>query len=96
MPLFPYSLDKFHVVTCWRKDERFHKEVIEYETDYGDTFKSPHMDIEPAKGSVLFRWHSHQFPKDLVIKQNAILTVRVMLDWKVLFESYIMIEERAG
>ncbi len=91
---FPYRFDKLHAVTCWRKDERFHKEVIEYATDYGTSVKSPHMDIEPAKGSVFFRWHAHQFPSNFEIEKPTILTVRVILDWEVHFESYIMIEER--
>ena len=96
VPSFPYHFDKLHAVTCWRKDSRFHKEVIEYETDYGASVKSPHMDIEPAKGSVLFRWHAHQFPTTLEIERPTILTVRVILDWQVRLESYIMIEEHAG
>ncbi|PIQ85100.1 MAG: hypothetical protein COV74_10915 [Candidatus Omnitrophica bacterium CG11_big_fil_rev_8_21_14_0_20_45_26] len=94
VPSFPHSFRELQVVTCWRKDERFHKEVIEYETDYGAKAKSPHMDIEPAKDSVIFRWHAHQFPSHFKIEQPAILTVRVVLDWKICFESYIMIEEK--
>ena len=89
---FPYSLKQLYAVTCWRKDEKFHKEVIEYTTGYGDTFRSPHMDIEPVKSSVLFRWHKHQFPPNLVIKEPTILSVKVILDWDVKFESYVMIE----
>ena len=93
VPKFPHKLNYLHAVTCWRKDDRFHKEVIEYETEHGDSFKSPHMDIEPAKGSVYFRWHTHQFPHDLVIERATTLTVRVVLDWEVKFQSYIVIEE---
>lgn len=93
VPSFPYYFDEMHAVTCWRKDRRFHKEVIEYTTDYGETVKSPHMDIEPAKDSVLFRWHAHQFPQDLEISQPTLLTIRVILDWEVRFESYLMIEQ---
>ena len=90
---FPYQLESVYAVTCWRKDSRFHKEVIEYSTDYGTSFKSPHMDIEPVTNSVLFRWHKHPFPPDLVIEKPTLLTIRVTLDWKVMFESYVMIEE---
>ncbi len=90
---FPYRFPKTYVVTCWRKDERFHKEVIEYATDYGETVKSPPMDIEPVTSSVLFRWHKHQFPSELSMSKPAILTVRVILDWKTVFESYLMIEQ---
>ena len=93
VPKFPYYFDKIFAVTCWRKDKRFHKEVIEYETDYGAGVKSPHMDIEPVTNSVLFRWHKHQFPMDLAIDKPTILTVRVILDWKVNWETYIMIEQ---
>ena len=80
VPRFPYHFDKLHAVTCWRKDERFHKEVIEYATDYGTAIKSQHMDIEPAQGSVFFRWHAHQFPSDFAIEKPTVLTVRVILD----------------
>lgn len=90
---FPYYFDSLYVVTCWRKDSRFHKEVIEYSTPDGSVHKSPHMDIEPVTNSVLFRWHKHQFPANFEIKEPVILTVRVILDWKVFFESYIMIEK---
>ena len=90
---FPYSPDTLYAVTCWRKDKRFHKEVIEYSTDYGASFKSPPMDIEPVTDSVLFRWHKHLFPPDFEIEKPAILTVRVILDWKVLLESYVMLEQ---
>lgn len=90
---FPYSLGNLYAVTCWRKDKRFHKEVIEYSTDYGEAVRSPHMDIEPVTDSVLFRWHKHLFPPDFSIKEPTILTVRVILDWKTQFESYLMIEK---
>ena len=89
---FPYRFLNTCVVTCWRKDKRFHKEVIEYSTEYGTVIKSPHMDIEPVTDSVLFRWHKHIFPSDLVIERPTLLTIRVILDWKVLHESYLMIE----
>ena len=90
---FPFTLDKLYAVTCWRKDKRFHKEVIEYAADYGESARSPHMDIEPVTDHVLFRWHKHFFPTNFMIKQPAILTVRVILDAKVHFESYVMIEK---
>ena len=93
VPSFPHALNYLHAVTCWRKDSRFHKEVIEYETDYGASFRSPHMDIEPAKGSVYFRWHAHQFPQELVIEKAATITIRVILDWEVKFQSYIVVEK---
>ncbi len=92
-PRFPFSPGHLYVVTCWRKDERFHKEVIEYSTAYGATQRSPHMDIEPVTDSVIFRWHKHVFPADFVIKEPTLLTVRVILDWKVHFESYLLIEK---
>ena len=93
VPQFPYYFSKTYAVTCWRKDKRFHKEVIEYSTDYGKTVKTPPMDIEPVTSSVFFRWHKHQFPTDFSIEKPTLLTVRVVLDWKVMFESYIMIEQ---
>lgn len=93
VPKFPHHFAKTYAVTCWRKDKKFHKEVIEYSTDYGASVRSPHMDIEPVTNSVLFRWHKHQFPAELAIEKATILTVRVILDWKVLFESYVMIEQ---
>lgn len=96
VPAFPCRFEKLYVVTCWRKDTRFHKEVLEYETDYGATARSAHMDIEPLKGNVLFRWHAHQFPATLEITKPTTLTIRVILDWKTHFESYIMVEERAA
>jgi hypothetical protein len=89
---FPHHFDKLYAVTCWRKDKKFHKEVIEYATDYGTTVRSAHMDIEPVTNSVLFRWHKHLFPQNLIIEKPTILTVRVILDWEVRHESYIMIE----
>ena len=94
VPNFPHTLNYLNAVTCWRKDAKFHKEVIEYETDYGVSFKSPHMDIEPARGSVYFRWHAHQFPAKLIIEKPTKLTVRVILDWETKFESYIVVEEK--
>ncbi len=93
-PSFPFYLDPLYVVTCWRKDQRFHKEVIEYATDYGAVVRSPHMDIEPIKDSVLFRWHTHLFPRDFAIEKPTTLTIRVILDWKVMWESWILIEEQ--
>lgn len=95
VPSFPHQFDEHYVVTCWRKDKRFHKEVIEYQTDYGASIRTPHMDIEPVTDSVLFRWHKHQFPTDFTIEKTCILTIKVILDWKVLFESYILIEQAA-
>lgn len=93
VPQFPFYFSHHYAVTCWRKDRRFHKEVIEYATDYGTSTRSAHMDIEPISGSVLFRWHKHAFPADFSIEKDTLLTVRVILDWKVLFESYVMIEK---
>ena len=93
VPQFPYLFTTMFAVTCWRKDKRFHKEVIEYATDYGTSVKSPHMDIEPVTNTVLFRWHKHQFPTTFSIDKPTLLTVRVVLDWKIHFESYIMIEK---
>jgi hypothetical protein len=89
---FPYYFTELYVVTCWRKDQRFHKEVIEYATDYGTSLRSPHMDIEPLKDSVLFRWHTHRFPTDFAIEKPTTLTIRVILDWKIQWESYLLIE----
>lgn len=94
VPDFPYTFGPMYAVTCWRKDRRFHKEVIEYTTDDGVTVKSPHMDIEPVTDSVLFRWHKHPFPSTLVIEKPTLLHVKVILDWKVHFESYLMIEKQ--
>ena len=90
---FPYHFEKLYAVTCWRKDKKFHKEVLEYATAEGQSYRSPHMDIEPVTDSVLFRWHKHQFPTDFAVEKPTLLTVRVILDWQTLFESYIMIEE---
>ena len=93
VPSFPARLENTCVVTCWRKDSRFHKEVIEYETDDGASWRSPHMDIEPVTSSVLFRWHKHQVPADIVLEKPVILTVRVILDAGTVHESYLMIEK---
>ena len=90
---FPFYFGPLYVVTCWRKDSRFHKEVIEYATDYGTSVRSPHMDIEPAKDSVIFRWHTHRFPSDFSIGRPTVLTIRVILDWKTLLETYLLIEK---
>ena len=90
---FPYLLDNHFAITCWRKDARFHKEVIEYSTDYGLSYKSPHMDIEPVTDSVFFRWHKHPFPSNFAIDRNTLLTIKVILDWKVYWETYLMIEK---
>lgn len=90
---FPHRFDKLYAVTCWRKDQKFHKEVIEYSTDYGAVTRSPHMDIEPVTNSVLFRWHKHQFPQDFAIEKPCILTVKVILDWEVKWESYLLVEQ---
>jgi hypothetical protein len=92
---FPFFFDRLFAVTCWRKDKKFHKEVLEYETDYGAKVRSPHMDIEPVTDSVLFRWHKHQFPSDFAVEKPTHLTVRVILDWEVKWESYILIEQRS-
>ncbi len=92
---FPFYLNGLHAVTCWRKDKRFHKEVIEYSTDYGESVRSPHMDIEPVAGSVLFRWHKHLFPADFPIKAPTLLTLRVILDGKSVFESHLLIEKKS-
>lgn len=94
VPKFPYYFPRLYAVTCWRKDRRFHKEVIEYATDYGTSVRSPHMDIEPITDSVLFRWHTHRFPADFVIERPTTLTVRVLLDGTVRFESCLLIEKR--
>jgi len=94
VPSFPHHFDRLFAVTCWRKDKMFHKEVIEYATEDGQVLKTPPMDIEPVTSSVLFRWHKHAFPADLEIKEDGLLHIRVILDWKVHFESYLMIEKR--
>ncbi len=95
VPAYPYRFDKLCAVTCWRKDKMFHKEVIEYLTEDGRIFKTAPMDIEPVTSSVLFRWHKHAFPPGLEIKEDGLLHLRVVLDWKVHFESYLMIEKSA-
>lgn len=92
-PRFPYHFGTLYAITCWRKDKRFHKEVIEYATDYGTTIRSPHMDIEPVTDSVLFRWHKHPFPIDFPIERPGLLTLRVILDSQMQFESYLLIEK---
>ena len=92
VPKFPYYFKQFYTVTCWRKDGRFHKEVIEYATGYGTSVRTPHMDVEPLEGSVLFRWHTHRFPTDFPIQKPTTLTVRVILDRKPVFESFLLIE----
>lgn len=94
VPSYPYSFGRLYAVTCWRKDKMFHKEIIEYTTGDGRVFKTPPMDIEPITSSVLFRWHKHAFPTDLEIREDGLLHIRVVLDWKINFESYIMIEKR--
>jgi len=96
VPSFPYHFDHLYAVTCWRKDKRFHKEVIEYELANGQIIKTPPMDIEPVTSSVLFRWHKHAFPADLEIKEDSLLHIRVILDWKLCWESYLMIEKHGG
>ena len=93
VPDFPYYFDQLLAVTCWRKNQRFHKEVIEYMTEDGKSLRTPHMDIEPAKGSVIFRWHKHPFPADFPIEKPMLLTIRVILDWKTHFETYLLIEK---
>ncbi len=92
-PKFPFRVPRFYAVTCWRKDERFHKEVIEYSTGYGASVRSPHMDIEPVMDSVIFRWHKHPFPADFTIEKPTTLSVRVVLDREIHFESYLLIEK---
>lgn len=92
-PKFPFRLGKLYAVTCWRKDNRFHKEVIEYATDYGTVVRSLHMDIEPITDSVLFRWHKHPFPRELAIQKPTTLTIRIFLDRHLRFETYVLIEK---
>ncbi|HNX68552.1 MAG TPA: hypothetical protein PLL75_04065 [Candidatus Omnitrophota bacterium] len=96
VPAFPYRFDQLYAVTCWRKDKMFHKEVVEYALEDGTVIKTPPMDIEPVTSSVLFRWHKHAFPADLEIKEDSLLHVRVFLDWKVHWETYLMVEKRPG
>ena len=93
VPDFPHALNYLHAVTCWRKDNRFHKEVIEYNSEDGAAIRSPHMDIEPVKGNIIFRWHTHRFPNDLIIQKPTTLWIKVILDWEVCFESYLLIEK---
>ena len=93
VPRFPFSPGPLYAVTCWRKDRRFHKEVIEYAADYGESIRSPHMDIEPVTSSVLFRWHKHLIPAHFVIKQPTTLAIRVILDSRNVFETYVLIEK---
>ncbi len=91
---FPCSLDPLYVVTCWRKDTRFHKEVIEYAVGSEILHRTAHMDIEPVTNHVIFRWHTHRFPPELSLAGPVLLTVRVVLDWNKQFESYLLIEKR--
>lgn len=94
VPKFPHPLSDLKIVTCWKKDQKFHKEVIEYQVEDGQVFKSAPMDIEPMKDEIFFRWHTHRFPPDLIIKKSCVLWIRVVLDWKTQFESYLLIEKR--
>lgn len=94
VPTFPCTLDHLHAVTCWRKDTRFHKEVIEYSIDDGKTIKTPPMDVEPIRDSVLFRWHKHRFPTELTITKDTLVHIKVILDWKIYLESHILIESK--
>ena len=94
VPSFPYSFQNLYAVTCWRKDDRFHKEVLEYTTESGETVRSPHMDIEPLRDSVLFRWHTHHFPTNFSIKKPTTLHVKVLLDGEPVFHSYMLIEKK--
>jgi hypothetical protein len=94
VPKFPYRPRGLCIVTCWKKDRKFHKEIIEYETDYGAAVRTPHMDIEPITNGVLFRWHKHPFPARFVIERPTVLTLRVILDRKPVFESYLLLEEK--
>ncbi len=94
VPSFPYYFNDIYAVTCWRKDKKFHKEVLEYSTADGAVFKTQPMDIEPVTSSVLFRWHKHAFPSNFPIKQDGLLRIKVILDWKIMFESYLLIEKK--
>ena len=96
VPKFPFHFGKLYAVTCWRKDQRFHKEVIEYATEEGSLVRSPHMDIEPVTDSVLFRWHKHTFPTHFRISKPTLLTLRIILDGRPVFESYLLIEKSPG
>ena len=91
---FPATLKNFYVVTCWQKDKKFRKEVIEFETAYGDLVRTPHTDIEPITNSVLFRWHKHPFPQNFKIQEPTTLTIRVFLDNELRFESRLLIEKK--
>ncbi|MCM8775903.1 MAG: hypothetical protein NC930_06100 [Candidatus Omnitrophica bacterium] len=91
---FPCRFDDLMIVTCWRKDNRFHKEIIEYVTEDGSSYRTAHMDIEPIEGSVLYRWHKHRFPPNLTFNQPSLLTIRVILDQEVRFESQLLIEKK--
>ncbi|HOE69129.1 MAG TPA: hypothetical protein PLH16_05720 [Candidatus Omnitrophota bacterium] len=93
VPSYPYRFEKIYAVTCWRKDRKFHKEVLEYGLPDGQLVKTAPMDIEPVTSSVLFRWHKHAFPSGLVIREDSLLHIRVILDWKPLWETYIMVEK---
>lgn len=93
VPEFPYHPANLYVVTCWQKDKRFHKEIIEYSTAEGQTVRSVHTDIEPATNSIVFRWHKHPFPGHLAIEKPTVLTIRVFLDWKMHFETSLLIEK---
>ena len=94
VPSFPYCFDNLFVVTCWRKDERFHKEVIEYAYESDVIFRTAHMDIEPVTSQVLFRWHTHKIPPEVILPREGTLKIRVVLDWNVLFEPYLLVEKR--
>jgi hypothetical protein len=91
---FPTSLPGHCVVTCWRKDKKFHKELVEFETADGTKTRTPHTDVEPVTDTVMFRWHKHAFPRDLVIKAETLLTIRVILDNRAQFETYILVEKK--
>ncbi|OGW84628.1 MAG: hypothetical protein A3C35_01420 [Omnitrophica bacterium RIFCSPHIGHO2_02_FULL_46_11] len=92
---FPYTPRGLYVVTCWQKDKKFHKEVVEFETTDGALIRTPHTDIEPITNSVLFRWHKHPFPENFEIEGPTTLTIRVILDNKVRFESYLLVEKKS-
>jgi len=94
VPTFPYYFQDLYAITCWQKDGRFHKEVLEYTTEDGSTVRSPHMDIEPLRDSVLFRWHTHHFPSNFPIKKPTTLHVKVLLDGHPIFHSYLLIEKK--
>jgi len=96
VPKFPFHFRELYAVTCWLKDRRFHKEVIEYTTEDGRTARSPHMDIEPLEGSVLYRWHTHRFPTDFPVGRPGRISLHVILDRKPVFESHLLIEALSG